>query len=160
MTDNHEAFRRPEVHIVASVPEHVAMLKNNLREEDRQEILRFGITIERAVWRSYRRSYQARTAFVDGEIAAMWGCNGNFLGTGRPWLLTTAAVKNISPLTFIRIYQQEVEDMLGVFPVLANYVDASYNSAIRALEIIGFDIGEPEPIGFKNELYRKFEMRA
>jgi len=72
-------------------------------------------------------------------LGSWWNSLGQ---VGTPWLLTSDAVKNISPLKFTRIYQQEVGKMKRLFPVLENYVDAEYNGAIRLLKIVGFELGE------------------
>lgn len=149
----------PIIQIEPTEPAHIAELKANIREKDACEILRFGIPVHRGIWRTYRNALLRRTAFIDGFVAAVWGCNGSFLGkTGTPWLFTTPQVEKISPLRFARIYQQEVANMLEIWPQLSNYVDAEYEAAIRLLDIVGFTIGEPEPLGFKGALYRKFEM--
>lgn len=145
----------PIINIVPSESCDVSNLRNNLRIEDANEILRFGVSIQYALWKSYRRAIIRKTAFIDGQIAAMWGCDGTFLGNkGRVWLMTTPEVKKISPLKFSRIYQEEVKNMLKTFKRLENYVDAQYDSAIRLLDIIGFNIEEPQRIGCG--MYRKF----
>lgn len=154
-------IKTPEIEILTTTPVHLRMLAEVLRPEDRQEILAFGASPEKGLWRSYRSSVLRKTAFVDGQIAAIWGLRGKFMGsTGQPWLLTSHAVHKISPLKFTRIYQQEVKQMLDLFPKLMNVVDASYISAIRLLDIVGFKIHEPEPWGTKGELYRKFEIEV
>ncbi len=149
----------PEVNIVSTNGSHIAVLKNNLRRQDADEILRFGVSIKHALWRSYRTSVVRKTALIDGVVAACWGVNGMLMGNiGQPWLMTTPEVKRISPLKFVRIYQEEVIQMLKMFPKLENFCDAEYDSAIRLLEIIGFNIGEPQAIG--NGMYRKFWIGA
>lgn len=150
-----------EVSIVDAIGPHTVSLKDNLRVQDAQEILRFGITVQHALWYSYKHSLIRKTALIDGTVAAMWGCHGTFMGTtGMPWLLTAPEVKKVSPLRFCRIYRNEVEKMLKIFPVLSNYVDATYGAAVRMLENAGFTLFEPEPMGNNGALYRKFEIRA
>lgn len=145
----------PIINIVPSESWDVSKLRDNLRTEDVGEILRFGVSIQYALWRSYRRALIRKTAFINGQIAAMWGCGGAFLGNkGIVWLMTTPEVKKISPLKFTRIYQQEVAILLKTFKRLENYVDAEYDSAIRLLDIIGFTIEQPQRIGLG--MYRKF----
>lgn len=147
--------------ILPSTTTHVRELVDKLRPADRHEVERYGFPPNKAIWRSFKGSFMRRTAFIDGEIAAMWGVGGTLMGEiGQPWLLTGGAVEKISSLRFARIYQQEVLRMLKVFPVLVNYVDTDYTKAIRLLDIVGFEIGEPEPIGPNKAIYRKFEMRA
>ncbi len=147
----------PVITIVPTTPSHIAELKSNLRPEDADEILRFGVTIQRALWYSYKHSLIKKTALIDGKVAACWGVTGTFMGkNGVPWLMTTSEVKRVSPLKFVRIYQEEVHSMLKLFTGLENYVDAEYSSAIRLLEIIGFTLEEPQKVG--TGMYCKFWM--
>lgn len=149
-----------EVTVFPSTPAHVRELGEKLRDKDRQEIEIYGFPTNKALWRSFKGSFMRYTAFVDGEIAAMWGVGGAPMGgTGQPWLMTTDAVYKISPLRFARMYQREVLRMINIFPVLMNYVDAEYAAAVRLLDIVGFTLGEPEPLGTHGAMFRKFEMR-
>lgn len=145
--------------IIPAEPAHVSLLAESIREADRAEVEATGITPRRALWRSLRRSTIARTAFVDGEIAAMWGAGGSPLGTiGRPWLLTTPVVERV-PLTFLRVTRAEVGMMLETYPRLLGLVDARYHRALRLLEVCGFSVGEPVTIGPCGALFRWYEMR-
>ena len=147
----------PEITIVDSIPEHVGILKSNLRNEDANEILRLGMTIQYSLWRGYRDSVYRKTALVDGVPAAMFGVLGTLLGNkAQIWLMTTPDVYKVSPLRFARTYQEEVHKMLKIFQRLENFVDVEYHAAIRLLDIIGFNIGEPEPIGVGGAIYRHF----
>ncbi len=157
--DEEHVVSRPVVSIVPTIPAHINALKANLRPEDAAEILRFGVTIQKALWYSYKHSLIRKSALIDGEVVACWGIHGTFMGnTGQPWLMTTPGVKKVSPLKFARIYQQEVMEMLKLFPRLVNYVDSEYASAIRLLEIIGFTVEEPQKMGTEGGLYRKFRL--
>lgn len=149
------------ISIVPSTASHVRELAEQLRPKDRREIEIYGFPTNKALWRSFKGSFMRHTAFIDGKIAAMWGVAGAPMGqVGQPFLMTTNAVYEVSPLKFARVYQHEVLRMLNVFPVLMNYVDAQYEEAIRLLDIVGFELGEPEPLGPNQGLFRKFEMRA
>jgi len=144
-----------KIEITDSIPLHVAQLKKNLRHEDKMEVLRLGISVEHALWQSYKKSIVRKTALVNNEVAALWGCSGNLVSKeGRVWLLTSPAVRKVSPLKFARRYQQQVYNMLDIFSVLENYVDASYSNAIRLLEIIGFTVESPQLIG--QDMFRHF----
>lgn len=157
----HNLISPTSINIFPSTSAHVRALAAQLRPGDQHEIEIFGFPTNKALWRSFKGSFLRHTAFIDDEIAAMWGVGGAPMGqTGQPWLLTSAAVENIPPLRFVHIYQQEVLRMLKVFPILVNYVDASYTKAVRLLDIIGFNLSEPEPLGPKGAMFRKFEMRA
>ena len=146
--------------IVETTKQHVYELIDNLRELDRAEIEGMGFSCERALWRSYKKGLFNKTALLNGKVLAIWGVGGTMLGEiGVPWLLTSNEYNKISPMKFARIYRKEVAKMLELFPVLVNYVDASYNQAVRLLEISGFKLHDPE--FFKSgKMYRKFEMRV
>ncbi len=142
--------------IVDMKPAHLLEIRNRLRSGDAMEITCLGLGISRALWRSYRSSLISRTAYVDGEIAAVWGCGGSALGgIGEPWLLTSPAIEKI-PVSFVREARQEVNAMLGIFPVLQNYVAANYRQACRFLECVGFDLGEAFPAGPARAPFRQF----
>jgi len=42
--------------------------------------------------------------------------------------------------------------------VLSNYVDASYRQACKLLEVIGFRLSDPVPIGPQRALFHEFRM--
>ncbi len=149
------------VQIIDTTPEHIRTLGVNLRSGDREEIEAYGFPTSKALWRSYKNSILRKTALVDGEVAACWGVGGVLMGgVGQPFLMTTSAAERVSPLRFVRIYQEEVLKMLQLFPVLVNWVDPMYTKAMRLLDIIGFEISAPEPLGLLGKPFCKFEMRA
>lgn len=149
----------PVISVTPTIPVHIRQMNESMRDEDAQEAIKLGFLPNRLLWRSYKASVISRTGFIDGRIAAIWGCAGTCLGnSGQPWLVTSKEVKKISPLKFTRIYQEEVYNMLNLFPVLENYVDSQYTSAVRLLDMIGFSIGEPEIIGTGE--FCKFSMRV
>ncbi len=148
----------PEIEIVPTTAAHIRELQRTIRDADRKEIEAYGFTTNRGLWLSYKEGLGNCTAFVDGKVAACWGCAGVYMGAkGRPWLLTSYEVEKISPLKFAKIYQREVYKMLELFPLLENFVADDYEKAVRMLSIIGFTIGEPEKI--VNGMYRKFTMK-
>lgn len=151
----------PSIEIVPSEAKHVMQLAATLREADAREMTVLGLDPRKILWNSYRRSIMRKTAFVDGEIAAMWGVAGSPLGyTGQPYLVTGKAVLKISPIAFSRVYRRELAEMRKIFPVLENYVDATYNGAVRMLELAGFRLGDVMPLGPNNAPFRRFEART
>lgn len=144
------------IKIVPTIKEHIAILGDNLREADLKEVMSIGLPLRKILWRTWKAAFFCKTAFVNGELAAVWGIGGAVLGNSvTPWLLTTPACEKISPLRFVRIYQREILEMLSLYPSLVNYVHADYNKAVRLLENSGFTLGDTESNGF-----RRFEMRA
>lgn len=147
-------------HIVASEPQHVNMLVAGLRENDAREITCAGYRVKRAIWQSYRTSLLRRSAFVDGEIAAMWGIGAAPLDrSGRPWLMTTGAIEKL-PLTYLKQARREVREMLDCYPVLYNWVHADYTAAVRFLRMLGFTLEKAAPWGPTGAMFHRFEMRA
>lgn len=158
-TNQHYVPRSPQVEIVPTTAAHIRELQKSLRENDRREIEGYGFSSAQGLWKSYRFGLMNKTGLIEGKVGACWGVGGSFLGDlGAPWLMTSYEVEKISPLRFAKIYQNEVFNMLSVFPKLVNFVLADYEKAVRLLSIVGFTLGDPEPIG--NSIYRKFEMKA
>lgn len=150
----------PVIEIVPAIDAHVRELSKCLREEDAAEITCFDKEPHKMLWRGFKNSILKRTAIVDGKVAAMWGVGGvPMTETGTPWLMTSYACERISPLRFVRIYQEEVKRMLQAFPCLVNFVSANYTKSVRLLENVGFVLEEPVPLGPHNTLFRKFTMK-
>lgn len=147
------------VQIIPAEISHVYALAATLRAGDASEIEATGFGCRDGLRAIYRGALLRRTALVDGEVAAMFGLTGDALSdSGEPWLLTSAAVERV-PCAFLRIGRQQVATMLQMKPVLHNYVMASYTRACRFVILLGFTLGEPEPMGPKSIPFRKFEMR-
>lgn len=156
-TNNMHSTLDHTITVMPTVALHVRELLQTMRDADRREIESYGFTCSHGLWRSYKNSLYKQTAFVEDKVAAIWGVSGVFMGeVGTPWLLTSGEVKKISPLRFARIYQNEVDHMLTLFPKLVNYVASDYGEAIRLLDIIGFILHEPQKYG--NGVFRRFEM--
>lgn len=126
--------------IITAVSGHVSMMCEALRPNDRQELLDFGVSAKRALWGSWRNSLIRKAAFVDGEIAALWGIVGTPLGPeGNLWLLTGNAIEK-AKFSFIREARREVEEALEIFPALSGVVSVRYTQAVRFLETLGFTV--------------------
>ena len=149
-----------EIEIVPATAAHARALGCGLRPADRREIVICGLDPERTVTLSFEHSVLRRTALVGGRVAAMWGVTGTPLGiVGCPWLLTGLPALEVSPIRFARLYKAQVADMLRLFPLLENYVDASYAGAIRMLELAGFRLDDPAPY-VAGSSFRRFEARV
>lgn len=145
-----------KVIVKVSTLEDVGRLSEVMRPKDRKEAEALGMKAEKALYLTFKHGLLRRTALIDGEVAAMWGVTGTPLSiVGRPYLVTGTLSNKISSLEFCRIYKKEVAVMNALFPVLENYVDASYTEAVRLLKITGFTLS-PETIN--NNLFYKFKM--
>lgn len=145
------------IEIIPATLLHVQELGRTMNEEHVLEYDGIGLKSHRALWRSWSKSIIRKTAIVDGEVAACWGCHGSFMGLlGRPWLVTSKVARNVNPHEFTRIYRREVREMLLIWPVLENFVDNSYIGAVKLLKLSGFSLDEPIPIGKLKRMYRRF----
>lgn len=146
--------------IVPGHPGHIAALAARMRIGDSHELHALGMTAQEGARISLRESLYARTVFVDGEMAAMFGLGGSFISRdGQPWLLTTPAIERV-PFAFARVGRQLVAEMLTHKPFLWNYVTAEYHAAVRLLEILGFTVDDPRPFGPAGVPFRRFWKEA
>lgn len=146
----------PRCMIVPSKIEDVYRIADNLREQDAAEITGFGLTPREALRTSYRHAILRKTAFVDGDIAAMWGLGGAMLSdAGTPWLMTTPAAERV-PVTFLKVGRAELALMLQQRAFLSNVVLASYKRACRFLEVLGFVLDPPLAMGPNGLPFRRF----
>lgn len=137
-------IRRPQVDIVQSDLSHVRELSKSLRDGDQIEAISLGLAPHKALYYSYKQGLYRRTGLVDGKVAAMWGVAGTLLGlVGQPYLATGREVEKISPIRFARIYKKQTHIINQIFPILENYVDASYLGAVGMLRLAGFELSEP-----------------
>lgn len=127
--------------VVDAQPVHVGMMSRYLREDDRIEIAAGAGDVRRAIRLAYRASAYRRAAFVDDELAALWGVEGGLFATdGHPWLITAPAIERV-PLTFAREGRRELSDMLRTRLRLVSHVQERYEKAIRFMRLLGFTIG-------------------
>jgi hypothetical protein len=144
--------------ILPSKIEDVYRMAGRLRSDDEAEITSFGLNPREALRTSFRHAILRRTAFVDGEIAAMWGLGGAMLSdSGNPWLMTTPVVERV-PVTFFKVGRAQLAEMLAQRAFLFNFVQASYRRACRFLEVLGFVLDSAAPMGPNNVPFRRFWM--
>lgn len=147
-----------EISIVPTTVEHIRLLCANLREDDRREAEKLGVTPFKGIWRSYKNAKACRSGFIGDKIVAIWGITGSVLGfTGNPWIMTSKMVDEY-PFVFASIYRREVKEMLKSYSLLESWVDASYTKSIKMMNIIGFKQKEIAPIGKNGALFVRLEM--
>lgn len=140
--------------IVDAEPGHVKMLSESLRDGDLLELADFGVRPRNAIWYSYRHSLIRKAAFIDGELAALWGIVGVPLGAvGNLWLLTAPPIER-AKFTFVREAQREVAEALEIFPQLFGVVSQRYSAAVKFLTLLGFTIHPAS-----GSLHATFEMK-
>jgi len=149
-----------EVLIIDASPIHVGAIARRLRAEDCAEIRAVYGDPRKAIRYFFHGSALRRAAFIDGEIAALWGCYGSFFTTeGHVWLVTTGEVEKL-PLRFFHEVRREVREMLLTRKVLRSHAAASYTKALRFMAMVGFMIGAPEPLGKNGEMFCELRLEA
>lgn len=145
---------------VPSVINDVYRLVAKLRDADRAEVVAMGCDPSRILRSNFRGAFLRTTAFVDGEIAAMWGLYGSALSdVGYPYLLTANAVERV-PIAVVKEGIKAVDQMLSVRRRLEGRVAASYDKACRLLECLGFELDDAKPFGPQDVLFRRFSISA
>lgn len=149
-----------KISLVTTTLDHIQELSKTLRDQDKQECLRLGFEPEKALYYSFKHAVIKRTGLINGKVAAIWGVTGTPLGiTGQPYLVTSNEILKISPFKFARFYRKEVQAFNIIFPILENYVDASYIGAIRMLKVAGFKINTTDPFITETGKFFKFTLK-
>lgn len=134
----------PVLTVVDTLPSHVRILGQNLRDRDMETARSAGEEAHRALWRIYRRSMMSKTIFVGDEIVAIFGCVGVILGrTAKPWMVASSFVEDY-PMRLSFCYRNELRNMLRYFLMLEDYIMVSDKKTIRLMKILGFKFDEPQ----------------
>lgn len=118
-----------------------------LRVEDRLEVLALGFDPIEGLLQSLAGARESWTYRAEGQIVCMAGITPRSLigRTGVPWLLGSELVRR-HRRSFMLETRRMVAHWLTQFDSLTNIVDARYGAAIRWLDWLGFEIGEPFPL--------------
>lgn len=149
----------PEIIIVDTKPEHLREMAGKMHANISSTVLRLGVSPKKALWKSFKTSLICRTAFINGEIAAIWGLGGEMMGdVGLPWLILAPAADDY-PMRVAFAYRRELEKMQRMFPLLIDLVDETNEKAVRMLELMNFKISK-ERFTVNDVNLRKAERRA
>ena len=125
------------------------LMAHNMREVDKREIWASHKSrpLESLV-RSLKKSSDARTGRVDGEIAIMFGVCPHTLVSDHAsiWMLGTDLLAQHS-VRFLRECSNGIADISGKFRKIENYCDARNTTTLRWLDWLGFTIEEAQPYG-------------
>lgn len=137
---------------------HVGMISARLRDADREEIMALYGDCRKAIRYCFMVSCIRRVAFVDEEIAAMWGVTGTLLSPiANVWLVTTPAIERI-PFSFAREARRELAEIMETHDVVRGHVFAGYERAIRFMRLLGFDVAAPEPQGREGAMFHELTL--
>lgn len=142
----------------------IGLMATKMRPMDRFEfdVMSNGKTLIGALEYLQRRSHTAKAAYVDGELAAVWGIVPITIlsDEGHPWMAATDLI-NIRAVQkeFIRATRRELAHAANGFSKLWNLVYAENTMAIRFIKWIGFEFDEVIiPVSGHNFL--KFRMEG
>jgi hypothetical protein len=151
---------KQEITIRESTADDVHHMGIAMNDEERMEAIAMGSEPHKLLWRCYRCALIRKTIFVDGNIAAMLGVAGVFMGlTGEVYLVTSAIAREVSPFVFMRIYQKELYAMLELFPTLESLTDLRYTKAIKTMKLSGFEANQ-SPESWGNVLFQRSELKV
>lgn len=137
------------VDILPASDEDAYELAPHIREADLAECLAGGYSSAlHALLVSLAVSDEAYALLFNGEVAALFGvARGNLLnGTGAVWLLTGRLADKYR-IAFVRNMRVAFAFLTAKWPVLGSMVDSRHTKAIRFLGYLGFEFGEPVPVG-------------
>lgn len=152
-----------QVEFVELRSEDLAQMCGLIRPMDRFEfdVMSGGASVEECFDHLRRRSVRARAAYVNGDLAAVYGVLAPTLTSevGNPWLAATSLIERPDVRReFIRYTEQEMRWLSQGFQQLWNLVSEDNKIAIRWLKWVGFQFDENAVVvrGFR---FRRFEVR-
>lgn len=148
----------------APLQEEVDYIADNMRNEDRDEVLaatgRYDMRALLVEALSF--SSQRWVALSSGKPVALFGVGPANSKVGVPWMLVTHDVFQTPRASRALVAKGRwyIQRMLAEYQHLENYVDARNTRAVRWLEHLGFTVHPAEPYGPYEYPFHRFEMRA
>lgn len=133
---------------------HVIAMSRNLREGDAIELAALGRPARHTMVDLYRDSILSGSAFVDGEIAAVWGFSAPLASPeAEAWLFTSPAIER-APLAFLRETRAILKRVLKSYDTIVSACDAGYLRSLQFFDLLGFSMGPPvaQGTGFVRQL--------
>lgn len=141
---------------------HVHLVASRMRKGDRDEVQASGgFRPAPALRRALQVSQLARTVFIDGEAAFMFGVSTLEPDSdwAVPWLLSTDTVDRY-PVAFLRATKALLAEVLERYPQLVQFVDTRYTQSLAWVERLGFKVGAAMPFGFAGRDFHPITLRA
>lgn len=139
----------------------VKQLLAEMRTADWEEVMAASGDIETSVVDGVVSSAWCLSAFINGELAAIFGLaplDGVLGSRAAPWMLGTPVLDR-HPSVLMRSCRPYVAYMIQNYPHLLNYVDARNEKSKRWLKALGFTLHPAEPYGVEQRPFHLFEMR-
>lgn len=128
-----------EVEIVDAKIRHCGQIARYLRVDHAAMLMRRDVPIHRELRRHFDASYYRRSAFVDGHLAAVWGCEGALISSsGFLWLaLSQYALK--FPTAALRYAKREIDHLAKTKTELGTTLLPEDEAAQRLAVFLGFE---------------------
>lgn len=142
-----------DVRVVESKPQDCRLLSKVL-DEPAANFIRMGWGVEpiNGLAKALQSSTFCWSVFLDGKIAAMFGCApGAMLGIGSPWLVTAPEIECVK-LRFIRQSRGYARKMLELYPILSAYVYRGNKPLIGWMRWMGFEFFDIDETFVRGEL--------
>jgi hypothetical protein len=120
--------------------EHAYDLASRMRPADAEECRATGLEPLESVLRSMLISEFTRAAFIDDELAALFGVS--VTGPEKfavPWCLTSEVVDR-KPMAYWRASKLVIAELLKLYPVMVQAIDARYGAALSWATRLGFEL--------------------
>lgn len=133
------------IEIVPSKRYHCGRMLRVMRRDHILCLERMGVNVHRELRVAFENSSTCRTAFFDGEIAAMWGVMGSVLSPiGCVWMvLSERAMRR--PLWVVKESRKQLADMIVGRHELVTTLLGDDPAAQRFAAFVGFHTGHSGP---------------
>ena len=154
-------YKRGNVIVRDAVVEDIDILKDNIRDSDKQELwASHHIAPEEALRTSLKKASFCLTIEINKEPIGMMGiCPGSILDDNAViWMLSSDKIDNVRR-SFARHSREYINKMLEKFSLLYNFVDARNKESLKWLRWCGAKIYEAKPYGIEKIPFHYFEFR-
>ena len=132
--------------IVPAQKWHCNMLAPVMRPAEVREMMLAGQTPMEGLLFSLGWSLVAKSVFVDGEIAMMFGLAGEMAqDDGVAWCLTSDHIRKV-PFSFAREARRELGKWLEIKKKVYAYVGKEYDCAQRFWRLMGFSVDNSQTL--------------
>ena len=130
-----------KVEVIEAKQSHCSDLARNLDDEGRALIWKgWDVDPLQGLTAAYGMSSLCWTVLIDGKVAAMFGCAGEFGEAGYPWLTTAPDMERIK-LRFIRASGRYLDLMKKTHSQLESWVHEDNKPLLGWLKWAGFTVG-------------------
>lgn len=125
---------------------HIGRLVRRMRTQHVSSLLTIGVNVHRELHTAFHASYYRRTAFLEGEIFALWGCTGSFLSPAGIIWLAIAKVAEQHPILLLKEARRQMDAMMVTKRELTTHVIGNDEAAKRFTAFLGFHV-DHTPLG-------------